>query len=201
MKRFLKFIDSNFNFLMLILINSIVFLYIIFAAAAPILKYFGHKDSADFIYFIYSFLCHQKAERSFHIFGNQMGFCVRDFFIFFPFLTIGIISVFPKINLKKISILSLFLLSMPMILDGGIQLFSEFSVIFFGTEGFYESTNFLRFITGTLFGTGLGFFFIPDLKNGRKKEQEQSLIVGLITFWLSFFIFLFFNFLVEVFTR
>ena len=58
-----------------------------------------------------------------------------------------IFSIFSCIFFR-ISMLAIVILVLPLILDGGIQMFTS-----------YESNNFKRFVTGFLFGYGL-FMFI-----------------------------------------
>ena len=51
--------------------------------------------------------------------------------------------------------------------DGGLQLLSSLGVI----DIAYQSTNFLRAITGTLMGTGLGFLMFPMLLEAEEDLQ------------------------------
>jgi len=93
------------------------------------------------IYSIGDRLCHQKADRSFFINGNQMPFCARCTAIWLG-ITIGVfIMIFIKIELT-IKFLLIFLLSLiPLGIDGVCQLF-----------GFWESSNLIRFLTGLFTG-------------------------------------------------
>jgi len=92
--------------------------------------------------------CHQHADRSFFLNGNQMPFCARCTSIFLG-LTIGAaILIFFSLELHIFWIL---LGLVPMALDGGIQLITS-----------YESTNIMRFITGSIAGavTGIALGYI-----------------------------------------
>lgn len=62
-----------------------------------------------------------------------------------------------------ISLLTAFLMSLPLILDSGIQFVSTFLFIAYDVPIFYESTNTLRALTGGLFGIGVGMFLFPKL--------------------------------------
>jgi uncharacterized membrane protein len=65
-----------------------------------------------------------------------------------------------KHKLTKIPVWLLLLLILPEIIDGSLQLISSFGWVSGLT---YSSTNFLRGLTGALFGTGLGYFLFPVL--------------------------------------
>ena len=86
--------------------------------------------------------CHQHASRSFFLNDNQMPFCARCTAIFLG-VVIGVaILMFLVIELN---IWMLLLGLVPMGLDGGIQLLTD-----------YESNNLFRFITGTIAGITAG---------------------------------------------
>jgi len=91
------------------------------------------------VYLIGDIMCHQHADRSYFIGGNQMPFCARCTGIFLG-LTIGmIIGTIFKV---KIGVGLYILTLLPMALDGVIQLLTP-----------YESTNLVRLLTGLLVGT------------------------------------------------
>lgn len=109
-------------------------------------------------------LCHQKVERSFIINGNQMPFCSRCTAIWLG-LAIGLgFMVFYKIILDEKFLILLAIGIVPIGIDGVAQLF-----------GFWESTNFIRLITGVLIGIvcGIAIGLIIDEIRGfiRKKEK------------------------------
>ncbi len=98
--------------------------------------------------------CHQHASRSFFLNDNQMPFCARCTAIFFG-IVIGVaILMFLAIELN---ILWLIVGMIPMGIDGTVQLLTD-----------YESTNLLRFITGTTAGMVAGLaigFIIAEIGN------------------------------------
>ena len=113
-------------------------------------------------------LCHQKAERSFFINGNQMPFCSRCTAIWLG-ITIGLgFMVFYKIELNKKFVLLIILGLVPIGLDGVGQLF-----------GFWESNNIIRLITGLLIGivSGIAIGIIIDesreIYNSRKTKLKK----------------------------
>ena len=127
---------------------------------------------AAFIYGFGDLNCHNKAERSWEINGNQMPVCVRDVGIFFGLAIGGFIfsrkglnrwtlrdtflSIFPdrytediyRNNRRTMAMIVLAgIFALPMALDGFSQLLTS-----------YESTAFMRLLTGTPFGIFIGLF-------------------------------------------
>ena len=98
-------------------------------------------------------LCHQKAERSLFINGNQMPFCARCTAIWIG-LAIGLcFMVFFQIELDNKFFYLILIGLIPIGIDGLGQLF-----------GFWESNNIIRIITGLLIGVicGLAIGIIID---------------------------------------
>lgn len=90
-------------------------------------------------------LCHQRADRSFFINGNQMPFCSRCTAIWIGFLIGLIVLFFFKVPLDERFLFILIVSLIPMGIDGTGQLL-----------GFWESTNLLRVITGLITGVICG---------------------------------------------
>src|SRR3989304_3635349 len=63
-----------------ILFGAVVFwfTYLFLPFLAPILLKLGYSSTANFIYSVYSFLCHQRAERSMFLFGEKVSYSVDD---------------------------------------------------------------------------------------------------------------------------
>ncbi len=120
------------------------------------------------IYLFSDLNCHQNHERSYSLNGNQMPVCARDVGIFigfsFGFLLMSFIrgardlkdTLLDVMNLdtemkemNKTIILFVVgaILALPLILDGSIQLVTD-----------YESFNAFRTFTGLLFGFGFSVF-------------------------------------------
>jgi len=97
---------------------------------------------------VLKWICHQKVDRCFKIKGKTMPICSRCFGVYL-FIFIGFVfSIVFKIatNLTKIKILGLIMLfAFPLFIDGITQ-----------SIKLRESTNLLRFITGSLAGLSLG---------------------------------------------
>ncbi len=120
------------------------------------------------VYLFSDFNCHQMHERSYSLNGNQMPVCARDVGIFIGFSSGLLLMSFTRgardlkdilldiLNLdtemseiKKTLILIIVggVFALPLILDGSIQLVSD-----------YESFNAFRTFTGLLFGFGFSVF-------------------------------------------
>ncbi len=137
---------------------------------APILRYLGADTPANAIYFVYSFFCHQFDWRSIHIHDYQVAWCVRDTFIWFGVLITTIAIKFKYLN-PQIKWYFLFLLMLPIVLDGGIQTFSTIlKTINSESDFLYISNSPTRMITGSLFGIGFGILIarILDVQDNEK---------------------------------
>jgi len=86
-------------------------------------------------------LCHQQADRSLVLNGNQLPFCARCTAIWLGFVVgLGFLVLYTIELNEKFLFVILFSL-VPIGIDGVGQLF-----------GFWESTNLIRFVTGILAG-------------------------------------------------
>ena len=121
----------------------------------------------DAIYSSGDRLCHQQAERSFFINGNQMPFCSRCTAIWLGF-AVGLgFMVFYKIKLNEKFLILLIVGIVPIGIDGIGQLF-----------GFWESTNIIRLLTGLLVGIvcGIAIALIIDELIELKIEKKKKII-------------------------
>ena len=111
-------------------------------------------------------LCHQKAERSFFINGNQMPFCSRCTAIWLG-LAIGLgFMVFYKIQLDEKFIFVIIVGLVPIGIDGLGQNF-----------GFWESTNAIRVVTGLMIGIVCGIaigLIIDEIREIRHLKISKS---------------------------
>lgn len=96
------------------------------------------------IYFLGDLNCHQIAERSFYLNGNEMPFCSRDVGIFIGLVAGMAAALFLK---PRFSLLALILMAVPILVDGGVQLVTD-----------YESSNLVRIATGMLGGGAASYF-------------------------------------------
>ncbi len=119
----------------------------------------------NIVYICGDSLCHQKAERSFFINGNQMPFCSRCTAIWLGF-TIGLgFTIFFKIIPDEKFLILIMIGFVPIAIDGVGQLLH-----------FWESSNIIRLITGLLIGivTGLAIGIIIDELIDLKRKKVES---------------------------
>jgi uncharacterized membrane protein len=158
-----------------ILFSFFAFLLVlnILPIAAPLLMHFGFKKPANIIYWMYSFVCHQKAHRSYFIYDEQCAWCMRDTFIWAAMLFALLYVIKSKNNAGVgISWKLALLLIIPMALDGSTQLVGTISSLFTRSTPFYESTNTIRALTGSLFGTAIGLFMFPRVKKELLPDEK-----------------------------
>ena len=115
------------------------------------------------IYSIGDRMCHQKADRSFFINGNEMPFCSRCTAIWLG-LAIGLgFMMLYTIKLNEKFLFAIIIGIVPMGIDGVGQLL-----------GFWDSTNIVRLITGLLAGIVCGIaigLIIDEIKTIRFSKK------------------------------
>jgi uncharacterized membrane protein len=103
----------------------------------------------NLVYYFGDIWCHQRADRSLSLNGNQLPLCIRCFGIFLGIPLGCLISLLwavpitPALHRKVIIVLLIG--SLPIVMDGGGQLL-----------GFWESLPAIRALTGILAGAGGG---------------------------------------------
>lgn len=119
----------------------------ILAIIAPYLE-FQRIAFAQHIYWVLRLFCHQIPSRCFWIWGSNMGICSRCFSLDTSFSLCIIIMLyfkFYKILKTKFMLYLGIITSLPLLVDGSLATLTN-----------YTSNNFLRLVTGTLFGFGTG---------------------------------------------
>ena len=171
----------------LLLANMFWGLYVALPVLAPILMNAGWTTPARVIYLIYRPACHQRPERSYFIGGPELfytpqelaaagvelgplvrdigneevgwkvAFCERDVAIYGTIFLAGLVYAGVRRRLQgwKMPLRIFILFAVPMGLDGLVQLFTS-----------YESTWFMRSLTGSIFGLGAVIFAYPYLEEG-----------------------------------
>lgn len=150
----------------LLLFNLAAGIYAGLPILAPLLEWKGVTFLSRAIYFIYSYFCHQSPSRSFFIFGYQMAYCQRDTAIYTSILAAGLVFALARKKVRPLSprkmLLGLVLVSAPMVIDGGTQLFLV-----------RESNWWLRTITGALFGAGSTWLVYPYIEQGMLEARQM----------------------------
>lgn len=134
----------------LFLLLSILLVLIIFLA--PYLAYRNHPYASAQCYFAFSFVCHQRPERSFFLWGHPLAVCARCTFFYIGIL-VGML-LYPLLFEKEVSFKVVLIFGTPLIVDGVSQLL------------FRESTNDIRAVTGFLLGIILPFYVMPKFFAG-----------------------------------
>lgn len=123
---------------------------------------------AQAVYTVGDIECHQIAERSFYLNGNELPICSRDVGI-----SIGLMvgMAIGLLYIRRINPLLLAVGLLPMLLDGGIQAISS-----------YQSNNTLRIVTGLIAGAAMALLLCefaarylevgPD--TGRKEKRPDN---------------------------
>ena len=118
------------------------------------------------VYSVGDQMCHQRADRSFFLGGNEMAFCARCIGvwlgIFVGLLCITFLEVPLDFRLAWVFLLGL----LPIMVDGGGQLL-----------GLWESTNIVRLLTGLLAGVvgGLGIgVLLEELRDAVLVRKEKN---------------------------
>ncbi len=123
---------------------------------------------ADIIYTMGDIECHQIAERSFYLNGNELPVCSRDIGISVGLLTGMLIGL---LYIRRINPVLLAIGVLPVVLDGGLQAVSS-----------YQSNNTLRILTGIVAGVAVALL-LCDLAvryletapiKGRKEEELET---------------------------
>ena len=122
--------------------------------AAPLAEANGHARFALTIYKVFSFVCHQIPERSFHIAGYKFAVCSRCTGLYAGFalgtLTYPIVRSLRQTETP--SIVWLFLAAAPLVIDFSLGYFS-----------IWQNNHASRFATGALLGSVAVFFILPGL--------------------------------------
>lgn len=130
---------------------ALISIWCLLALASPTLMALGQKEAGIGLWKILGFGCHQKADRSFYIFGWQMGLCIRCTAIYFS-IWLGAI-LYPLIRKKHFPIWIILVLIAPISID----------ILTDKYLGLRMSTNAIRFITGTPCGISLPYFIISGM--------------------------------------
>jgi uncharacterized membrane protein len=131
---------------------------------APYLK--SQSDPlSGFLYAVFSPTCHQIPSRCFYAFGNPTAVCARclgiyaGFFLgtlFFPFTKGFSTPTTPKAR-------TFILISIPIVADTAANIL-----------GIWESSHWLRLITGIFWGFILPFYFFAGLSDLLFRKRKES---------------------------
>lgn len=127
----------------------VVYLFITLSILLTPLLVYTSPGAAEFSYLAHRKNCHQRPERSPHLFGHQLPECWRCTAMFAG-VVVGMILIIRLGARAKWWWLAL--AALPLIVDGGTQLL-----------GWRASTNQLRMVTGFAVGIVGALWFVPFL--------------------------------------
>ena len=135
-------------------------------AAAPIFASNGITDISAYIYTVFSFICHQNPERSYHLLGNPIAVCARCFGVYFGlFLGFIVYVMFIKVDdIEPPSRIWLVLSLIPIGIDWTLGFF-----------GIWENTHLSRFVTGGILGTICTMYLVPAFVEIRRNQTLGKL--------------------------
>ncbi|MGB2868113.1 MAG: DUF2085 domain-containing protein [Bacteroidota bacterium] len=137
--------------------------------AAPLLQSAGDTVVSGALYALFSRICHQLPERSFHMFGEHAGVCIRCFAIYFGFLfSLSLLPFLKRLDELNIPTPKLFVAALaPMVLDALLN-----------DTGAHASTTFTRIFTGVLLGVVLPWFVVPPFLEAFSQIRQRSNSIG-----------------------
>lgn len=147
----------------LLLFNLAFGLYAGLPVLAPLLMSWGWTRSANIIYLVYQFLCHQMPTRCFYIGRFQVGLCERDLALYGGACLAGVVFTVVRNRVRPLPIPVGLLLIAPLVLDGITQLF-----------GLRSSTWQLRTISGLLASGGAVWMVYPYLEQAFREVQQSA---------------------------
>lgn len=157
----------------LLVFSLAAFVLLAGAYASPFLISHGYERSGRLIFAAYHRICHQRPERSFYVFGQQVAFCQRDVGTYLGIVVGGLLYWLSR---RRLAIRSLrvygIVFVLPVAADGLSQLLA-----------LRQSNWYLRLSTGTWFGLGTALLVYPLLAAAMKQcrdELEGRFGVGLV---------------------
>ena len=143
---------------------------------APLLKAWGLGAAASAAYGALALACHQMDERSFHLAGFKLAVCARCFGIYAGALAGALLYPFVRPLARR---------DLPprgWLLAAAVPTSIDFALGFFGL---WENTHASRFLTASLLGVVLAFYFVPGAVDmaltprgrlfGRKRNSQPKL--------------------------
>src|SRR3954470_22520935 len=102
----------------LLLVNGAAMLYAGLPWLSPLAKASGHPLIGEWLFRIYTPLCHQLPERSFFICGHQVGFCHRCVALYSSIVLAGLLFGLFRRRIQPTSLKIGGLLLLPILIDG-----------------------------------------------------------------------------------
>lgn len=120
--------------------------------AAPLLNAGGMHAAADVAYGMFALVCHQAGERSFHLLGFNLAVCARCFGLYAGALAGALAYPLARALARRD------LPARGWLIAAAVPTSIDFALGFFGL---WENTHASRFLTASLLGVVLAFYFVP----------------------------------------
>ncbi|MBV9923485.1 MAG: DUF2085 domain-containing protein [Acidobacteria bacterium] len=143
---------------------------------APLLKAGGMESAAGAAYGAFALVCHQMDERSFHLFGFKLAVCARCLGLYAGALVGALAYPLARPLVRR---------DLPRpgwLLAAGVPTTVDFALGFFRV---WENTHASRFLTASLVGVAVAFYFVPGVVDlaltprnqlfGRGRERRPKL--------------------------
>ena len=146
--------------------NGLALLYAGLPWLSTLARAAGYERIGQFLFVLYTPLCHQLPERSFSIYGYQVAYCHRCTAMYTSILAAGLLFGILRRRLAPTSLRIAGLLLLPILLDGGTHLIDDaLGLGFRGGGDAIGSLNFaLRMLTGMLVGVAMLVTLYPRLE-------------------------------------
>jgi uncharacterized membrane protein len=128
--------------------------WVLLIIGAPLARVNGFTAISIPLYSLFSYMCHQISERSFHLEGEQFGVCSRCFGVYLGlFAGFVIYPIWRHLqDIEPIPRIWLFLSLVPIGIDWSLGVF-----------GIWENTHLSRLLTGMILGVACATFIMPAL--------------------------------------
>jgi uncharacterized membrane protein len=144
--------------------------------AAPLLKASGLHAAAGVVYGAFALACHQMDERSFHLLGFKLAVCARCFGLYAGALAGALLYPLARPLVRRDLPARVWLIA------AAVPTSIDFALGFFRV---WENTHASRFLTASLLGVVVAFYFVPGLVDlaltprtllfGRKRNSQPKL--------------------------
>lgn len=144
--------------------------------AAPLLRAGGAGAAAEVLYGAFALACHQMDERSFHLAGSKLAVCARCSGLYAGALLGALLYPLARPLARR---------DLPprgWLLAAAAPTSIDFAL---GFSGLWENTHASRFLTASLLGVVLAFYFVPGAVDlaltprgrlfGRRRNSEPKL--------------------------
>ena len=143
---------------------------------APLLRAGGMEAAAGAVYGAFALLCHQMDGRSFHLLGFKLAVCARCFGLYAGALLGALVYPLARPLARR---------DLPWrgwLLAAAVPTTVDFALGFFGV---WENTHASRFLTASLLGVVVAFYFVPGVVDlaltprnqlfGRRRDPRPEL--------------------------